>query len=95
MTRNEIIDAIKSAVLQDRTKEHGPPEKTFDLIARYWTVYIEHRKNRELTPEDVCAMMILFKVARTQMNSKNADSWTDAGGYAVCGGELATEKNKK
>ena len=42
-----------------------------------------------LTPVDVGAMMVIFKLARAAANSGHADNWIDAVGYAACTGEMA------
>ena len=39
-------------------------------------------------PEDVAAMMCLFKIARIATGHGKADNWIDLAGYAACGGEL-------
>lgn len=97
-TRESIIKDIADAVLKNRQATYGPPENSFTTIAGLWGHYLEARLIRRpdgatevqpLTPHDVAAMMLLLKVARIAINPAHADNWIDAGGYAVCGGELA------
>lgn len=87
MNRAEILDAAKACVTVDRAATHGRPEDTFGLIAKLWSA----RLGREITPAHVTIMMIDLKTARAWGNPRHVDNWTDAAGYAACGGELAGE----
>lgn len=86
MNREQYLDAARACVLKNRQDIYGPPEDGFALIAALWSAYTGHT----LESYDVAAMMILLKVARIAANPRHEDSWTDAVGYAACGGELAT-----
>lgn len=88
MNRKECLDAAADAVLKDRNVTHGPPEDSLGNIASMWSSYL----GKELSPHDVAAMMILFKVARIKTNPQHADSWVDAVGYAACGIEVVKPK---
>lgn len=85
--REEILSLATKYVTSDRQAQHGAPENTFGLIAEYWSVYL----GRPLGAHDIAAMMVLLKVARSQMNPAAFDNWVDMAGYAACGGELANE----
>lgn len=89
ITRAEALEQIKLAVLQDRQVAYGPPEDSFGLIADLWSSYLSRHKQGALKPHDVAALMMLLKVARIAYAPHSIDSWVDAGGYAVCGSELA------
>ena len=101
MNREEILKTAEDFVKKTRDQEYGDPRVNFNLVARFWTLYIfeQHRKTdfKEpyfLTTQDVAAMMILLKVARIATGSAKADNWIDIAGYAACGGEVeATENN--
>lgn len=99
MKREETIKAISDAVLRDRQKTYGPPEQSFNLIAEMWQAYLCAKlrngdwKTLMLLGQDVAAMMMLMKTARIALNPAHQDNWTDAGGYAVCGAELASLQN--
>lgn len=85
MTRADILEAARQAVMVDRAATYGDAEDNFATIAELWSVYT----GRSLEAHDVAAMMILLKVARIRGNPQHIDSWTDCAGYAACGGEIA------
>lgn len=88
MTRKQLLELCESYVTKDREADHGAPEDSFGLIARYWSVYL----GKEVSPADVASLMVLLKVARGQYKPTNTDNWVDIAGYAACGCELATGK---
>lgn len=87
MNRREILDAATQAVTKDRAATHGKPEDTFGSIARVWSA----RLGVELTPEQVCILLVDLKTCRAWGNPQHADNWVDMAGYAACGGELSRE----
>lgn len=95
MTREQILDAAKRCVCQDRNQQYGEPEDNFAIIANFWRDYLYAVTGERIaiTPADVASMMVLFKVARvaTATGNVSADSFIDAAGYAACGGEIMTE----
>lgn len=102
MTREEILDAACKCVCGDREQDYGSPENNFRLIAGFWRAYLEAKSLdvytgtdgectvpvADIGPEDVAAMMCLFKIARIATGHGKADNWIDLAGYAACGGEL-------
>lgn len=100
MTREEILAAAKQCVCGDREQDYGSPEKSFNMIADLWGPYLMEKCVTakpetggvkviiNLRPEDVGAMMCLFKIARIATGHGKADNWVDLAGYAACGGEL-------
>lgn len=95
MKREEILDAAKACVCGDRDEQYGSPEDSFEKIADLWETYIATKcvvgKAYDLciTPVDVAAMMVLFKVARIATGQSKDDNWIDIAGYAACGAEVA------
>ena len=87
MKRDAILDHAKDIIMNDRAKTHGGAEDSFSTIAIFWSEYLD----TIVTREDVCAMMVLLKVARIKGNSTHADSWIDTCGYAAIGGSISTE----
>lgn len=85
--RQEVLELATRYVTADRQATHGKPEDTFGLISQYWSNYL----GKTIGAHDVAAMMVLLKVARSQMNPTAFDNWIDMAGYAACGGELAHE----
>lgn len=86
--RKYILKEAEKCVLQDRNQEYGEPENAFDLVAEFWTSYLEStfskRDPKMLYPEDIAMMMNLFKVSRQVKNPMHADNYIDMAGYAAC-----------
>lgn len=87
MNRGDILNAAKDCVTRDRAATHGDAERTFGLIAAYWSSHLDH----PVSATDVAVMMTLLKLARIAGNPGHMDSWVDGCGYLACGGELAGE----
>ena len=92
MNRGEILDAVKKTICQDRQDVHGNPEDTHALIAHYWNTYLHALLDLQadvcLSPRNVAEMMVLFKIARNQMNPTHVDNLHDLIGYAAIAAEL-------
>src|SRR5690625_1340324 len=98
MTREEILEQAHKCVCGDRDEQYGSPEDSFRMIAKLWEPYLQERcvsagADVSIMPEDVAAMMVLFKMAGVATGSYSADSWVDAAGYAACGGEIGGKEN--
>lgn len=99
-TRREILQAAERCVCGDRDNQYGSPENSFKAIASMWNSYlyakglIENNSTewKGIVPQDVAAMMVLFKMARVATGQNKADNWVDAAGYAACGGEVSAKK---
>lgn len=99
-TRREILQAAERCVCGDRDSQYGSPENSFRAIASMWNSYlyakglIENNRTgwKGIVPQDVAAMMVLFKMARVATGQNKADNWIDGAGYAACGGEIAANK---
>lgn len=85
MKRADILDKAKEYVTKDRNATHGEPEDTFGTIAGLWSAYL----GADVSPADVCNLMVLLKVARAKANPMHDDSFVDMAGYAACGAEVA------
>lgn len=93
VTRESILAEAKKCVCGDRDQQYGSPEDSFKAIAGLWESYLRDKcvssnATVEVLPEDVAAMMCLFKIARIKTGSGKADNWIDLAGYAACGGEI-------
>jgi len=87
MNRVSILEQAAEIITKDRAQTHGEDaENSFGKIADMWSAYLEHPVSRE----DVCAMMVLLKVARFSNNPAHLDGPIDICGYAAIAGELAT-----
>lgn len=96
-TRQSILEDARRCVCGDRDQQYGSPENSFKAIGALWEVYIRHSCVSadaivSITPEDVAAMMVLFKCARIATGQSKADNWVDIAGYAACGGEIGGSK---
>lgn len=92
MNRGDVLDKVKGIICQDRQDVHGAPEDTHGLIAQYWNVYLAQlfalQDDVTLSARNVAEMMVLFKMARQQMNPMHTDNLIDAIGYAAIAAEL-------
>ena len=85
MKRQDILDTAKNIITNDRAATHGGAEDSFGTIAAMWSAYL----GVNIAQHDVCAMMVLLKVARIKGNAKHLDSWIDIAGYSAIGGEIS------
>lgn len=94
MTRKEILDTAERTVCTDRNDIYGGPENSFAMIGDLWARYIREKcvgpdVSVDIEPDDVAALMALFKIARIATGKYHVDNWIDLAGYAACGGEIA------
>lgn len=97
MTRKGILEAAQRCVCTDREESYGSPEDNFRTIAGLWREYIRagYGVRLALEEKDVAAMMALLKIARIATGAQKDDNWIDLAGYAACGGEAQTEKERE
>ena len=94
MTRADILEKANQCVNGSRDNDYGSPEDNFLTIARLWTTYLGCRKTMVISAEDVAAMMALMKIARIANGAPKTDNWIDLAGYAACGGEIESRRQK-
>ena len=94
MTRDEILAAARQCVSVDRAATYGEARPNFTNVANLWQAYIDAKDGKCLQPEDVAAMMALFKIARMVANPRHGDNSVDACGYLALAGELSTQVDK-
>lgn len=78
MPDNNILQEADQIIHGPRRKAYGPPEKSFDTLAVMWSAILEI----DVTPADVCLMMIALKLCREQ-NNHQRDNLVDVCGYAA------------
>lgn len=88
MTKEQILNAARQCVCQDRQDQYGNAEDSFGLIAALWSTYLG---DELLDKTDVACMMALLKIARIRTGGRKDDNWIDLAGYAACGGELDSD----
>ncbi len=80
----QILDRANDIIHGKRNDEYGSAERSFETIAKLWTIYrTQNMADRNyFTGSDVAMMMILLKVARTN-DVPTEDSLIDICGYAA------------
>lgn len=72
-----------SSLTKERGEIYGPPRLNHSRTANLWMAYLKNRGfARDLTPEDVCMLNILQKIARAQHGVQDEDTIQDIAGYA-------------
>lgn len=94
MNRDEILAAARQCVSVDRAETYGDASTNFTNVANLWQAYIDAKDGKCLKPEDVAAMMALFKIGRMVANPWHGDSAIDGCGYLALAGELSTQVDK-
>lgn len=79
--RGSILAEAADVINGERQDVYGNPEDSFELIAKYWSVFLSPKFGPvPLYGEDVAIMMTLFKIAR-EMYQHKRDNIRDAAGY--------------
>lgn len=89
---DHLIKSAADLVANDRANTHGDKRQNHKNIAALWNAYLDIRRDTAspLTETDVAQMMVLLKLARTQLGAFNQDDYVDLVGYAAIAGELAS-----
>lgn len=95
MKRKETLERAIECVCGKREQDYGTPEDNFNIIARYWNVWLRDilRPGCEVDAVDVAMMMGLLKVGRISTGTATDDSFVDLAGYTACAAEIL-EKNR-
>lgn len=89
LNREELCQKAIDIITGDREEAYGDPEDSFDLIARFWQAYLNHKTcDDSIETWDVSVMMALMKIARIANGKFKEDSYIDAIGYLAIAGEL-------
>ncbi len=95
-----VLEEAQSLIHGQRQKDYGSPATSLERIARLWTVYLAGDKDQrfglspQVSPDDVCWLMLLLKAARYQGGGGQRDSVVDACGYLGLIEILANEEGK-
>ena len=84
MTREKCLHIAEEIITGDRENTYGSPGDSFEMIARFWSDYLECH----ISARDVANMMILLKVARAATGKFKIDNYVDIAGYAACACEI-------
>ena len=86
MKASETLQTALDLVTGDRNRQNGAALENHENIALLWTAYTKHK----FTPQDVCIMMALMKIARTKLGEHNTDDYVDGAGYLALAGDMAS-----
>ena len=86
MNRYKVLGNASDLIVGDREVEYGTPKANFGRIATMWSGYL----GQEISPSDVCVMMVLLKAARLR-HKLSDDSFIDMAGYAALGSEVGDD----
>lgn len=86
LTREQVLDAARAAVMGPREAQYGNPRDNFEMIAEFWQLILG--TDEQITAAQVAQCMIALKLARL-VATNHDDSWVDIAGYAACGGEVS------
>ena len=80
-----VLSEAQEIIYGDREQTYGHPAINLESIADLWQAYLrtvaKHSDDVfEMSPEDVCWMMVLLKMAR-QAHKHKRDNLVDAVGY--------------
>ncbi len=90
-----IAEEASGIVTGARRESYGTPLDNHSRTAEFWTTFVKTAiKKGYLSPEDICYMNILQKVARTMENDKR-DNGADIVGYALNVEIIKQQKNEK
>lgn len=76
--KHRVLNYADNIIHGARQRDYGSASHSFSIIADLWSTYLDH----EVTPEQVCMMMILLKIGRST-KSAQFDSLVDIAGYAA------------
>ena len=81
MKADALLQKAAEVVGGDRAQAHGSMEETHQLIADFWQLYLDNRreKKKPLTSQDVAMMMVLLKCARSQRGRLEVDDYLGYG----------------
>ena len=91
MNMKECLDSAAEAVLKNRQELYGKPEDGFAGIAAIWSVLL----GRKIASHEVALCLAALKMVRAMNSPAHADNWVDMAGYAACGSEIATVRQRK
>lgn len=70
-----LLDALE-IINGERQDCYGNPEDSFDLIAKFWSAYLQPKLKIPIHKHDVAMLMSLFKTARIRNGVDHIDSYT-------------------
>jgi hypothetical protein len=94
-----VLREATRLVMGERNGDYGDAVEDFDVIARYWNIYLWSRGFRltdqdGLKPKDVALMMALLKIRREATHPKR-DNVVDGCGYLALAQKCEEEESNE
>jgi len=95
--RGKMLKIAIKTINGERQDTYGDPEDSFEIIANYWTTYLESVWHEDvfLKKQDVAMMMTLLKIARISGQEYSQDNFVDAAGYLGIADDMAAQEDGK
>lgn len=68
---------MSMGIVEERGKSYGNGDANLTRIAALWSAYL----GVDITPRDVCWLMVLLKSSRARQDPTNPDNTLDGRGY--------------
>lgn len=79
------IEQAKTIIHGERNEDYGPMKDSFEATAKIWSTTLRKKLIADITPEEVCLLMIGLKLSREGFKHKD-DNLVDIIGYAEISG---------
>ena len=86
-----LLADADNTVTADRGETHGHLTDNFEQIASFWSAYL----GQEIDPVDVAMMMVLTKISRQRVGSRDMDHYEDILGYGSIAGAFVEVGERK
>jgi hypothetical protein len=87
----DILHRAGNLITGSRKKKHGDVLENHRNISRLWNAYLHNQLSKPITPQQVCDLMGLLKVARKETGDYDIDNTLDAVGYFALSGQLESK----
>jgi hypothetical protein len=75
------VEQAKAIIHGERNEDYGPMRDGFEATAKIWSATLRKKLTADITPEEVCLLMIGLKLSREGFKHKD-DNLVDMVGYA-------------
>jgi hypothetical protein len=84
-----ILQLADELIHGERVQTYGSPSQSFSAIATIASILCD----KDITPDDVCKILVVQKLVRDTTSPENLDHLTDACGYLGIAADLRQEEN--
>jgi len=92
-SRGGVLKKALETINGERQDEYGAPEDSFQIIADFWTTYLN--PGVRITARQVSEMMMLFKIARMKGQKPRVDNYVDCAGYCGIAADMLEGDNDR